>query len=496
MHVKSLSAHMMYLFCCLLLLASTTAHAQKKKKHVFVGEKKIKIKDLDKGIEELIQGSSVPAMSLALINNNEVVYHNTYGITQYPDGKEVNNETVFCGGSLSKTYLLFAAYWLADRDILDLDKPVYQYLENPRLDHDERYKLITTRMILNHSSGIENWQFENDPKKLEIMIDPGSGFVYSGEGFVYLSQVVEEILGETYEEYITRIVAEPLGLNLSRFALREGEVEPDNYATNHNAFKDNRPSKLAEIPKPAHGIYFTAEEYAKLIIACFDTTKLSPESIKNFTYLPDTLGPDISKSGVDMYRASGFYVLKTKENTAIHVIGAGDGNFSVLAYSPSRKVGVIFMTNSGAGYFVGKRVAELAMDFDIDWTFRFDLEWQYPSIPVRLIGKYDKESADPLLAEMDEIYGKGDVPYKEFVPPGEFFYGTNRAIADDYLQKLIQLYPNESWSYKMLGKRYIRAANYNEAITLLEKAQANGAEDDDFAGMIEECKVQLAKSPD
>ena len=109
-------------------------------------------------------------LSLALIDNNEVVYYNAYGQKECNKNKKVNKRTVFNGASLTKTYLLYTVLKLADERKIDLDKPVYQYLEYPRLEHDERYKLITARMLLNHSSGIENWQDRNDPKKLEILV--------------------------------------------------------------------------------------------------------------------------------------------------------------------------------------------------------------------------------------------------------------------------------------------------------------------------------------
>lgn len=79
---------------------------------------------------------------------------------------------------------------MVDQGILNLDQPLYTYLPYSDIAHDDRYKLITARMILCHTSGFPNWRFLNADKKLDIKFTPGTQYLYSGEGFEYLANVI------------------------------------------------------------------------------------------------------------------------------------------------------------------------------------------------------------------------------------------------------------------------------------------------------------------
>jgi CubicO group peptidase (beta-lactamase class C family) len=98
---------------------------------------------------------------------------------------------------------------LVDRGKLDLDKPIEADLENPLpsygpdlafpdkygpykdLADDPRWKKITPRMCLDHSTGLNNFWFFEPDHKLHIHFDPGTRFSYSGEGFILLQFVIE-----------------------------------------------------------------------------------------------------------------------------------------------------------------------------------------------------------------------------------------------------------------------------------------------------------------
>ena len=96
---------------------------------------------------------------------------------------------------------------LVEEGVIDLDKPLQAYLAKPLPDYpayadlagDERYKQITARMVLSHSTGFPNWrQFEPDGR-LKFLFAPGARYSYSGEGFALLQMVVEEITGRDLE---------------------------------------------------------------------------------------------------------------------------------------------------------------------------------------------------------------------------------------------------------------------------------------------------------
>jgi CubicO group peptidase (beta-lactamase class C family) len=104
---------------------------------------------------------------------------------------------------------------LADRGEFDLDRPLYEMLEYPRLAHDERYKRINARIVLSHGTGLPNWGGE----KLTLRFDPGTHYGYSGEGFVFLQKTVERVTGRSLDELARREVFEPLGIDALELCL-------------------------------------------------------------------------------------------------------------------------------------------------------------------------------------------------------------------------------------------------------------------------------------
>src|SRR5580692_11694837 len=124
--------------------------------------KNVEIGVFNREMEKKIRDVGIQAVSVAIIDDNKVVFSNAYGYKQLSAKDKVDPNTVFEACSLSKSYLVYVVFKLVDEGKFDLDKPICQYMEpGPILDHDPRYKLITSRMILSHCSGIENWDTDN-----------------------------------------------------------------------------------------------------------------------------------------------------------------------------------------------------------------------------------------------------------------------------------------------------------------------------------------------
>ena len=135
---------------------------------------------------------------------------------------------------MTKPIVAYGAHVLAEKGILDLDRPLSAYLES-RYVEDRRIDQITARLVLSHSSGFPNWRpgrWSDDPKPLLIEFDPGEKFQYSGEGYQYLQEVIEHLTGETLDRYLERAVLEPLGMTDSSF-LWEERFE-GNHASRHD----------------------------------------------------------------------------------------------------------------------------------------------------------------------------------------------------------------------------------------------------------------------
>jgi CubicO group peptidase (beta-lactamase class C family) len=147
-------------------------------------------------------------MSIAVIDHGKVTYVHAYG-ARNAKGDPLTTDTVMYGASLTKTVFAYTVMQLVDQGKLKLDVPLAADLDKPLPDYDPesifpgkygpykdlasdpRWKLITPRMCLTHSTGFSNFYFLEPNQKLRIHFDPGTRFSYSGEGFILLQFVIE-----------------------------------------------------------------------------------------------------------------------------------------------------------------------------------------------------------------------------------------------------------------------------------------------------------------
>jgi CubicO group peptidase (beta-lactamase class C family) len=148
-------------------------------------------------------------MAIAVIDDGRVAYVQAYG-ARNAKGDPLQTDTVMYGASLTKTVMAYTTLTLMDQGKLDLDAPLADYLERPLISYgdgqthlakygpyrdlagDERWRAITARMALTHSTGFHNFWFIEPDQKLRIHFDPGSRYSYSGEGFSLLQFTVEQ----------------------------------------------------------------------------------------------------------------------------------------------------------------------------------------------------------------------------------------------------------------------------------------------------------------
>ncbi len=142
---------------------------------------------LDTTILQSMDKAGVTGLSCAIINDSVIVYRRAFGFRNKTTGVLNNQETIFSAASFSKTVFAYLVMLLVEDGIVDLDKPLQEYLdknlyEYPNyedLNGDRRTGLITARMVLSHSTGFPNWRFLTNDGKLKIMFEPGNSWLHS-----------------------------------------------------------------------------------------------------------------------------------------------------------------------------------------------------------------------------------------------------------------------------------------------------------------------------
>jgi CubicO group peptidase (beta-lactamase class C family) len=172
------------------------------------------VQDLSVFITTHMQAAKVPGLSIALIEGGQIRRVEGFGVANSLTGKPVAGDTVFEVASISKVISAYAALALVERGALDLDVPVQQYLSRPWLPASPYVDQITLRQLLSHTSGLTNVV---NPVNKAIVSPPGERFEYSGVGYIYLQEVLEQVTGKPFEQIAQELVFEPLAMESSSF---------------------------------------------------------------------------------------------------------------------------------------------------------------------------------------------------------------------------------------------------------------------------------------
>jgi len=236
-----------------------------------------KYNKIDNFINIYIDFYEIPGVSLAIIENGRLSYHNTYGVVNTYTQKPVTSETIFEAASITKPVFAFAVMRLAEKGIIDLDKPLYQYLPFDEISYDERYKKITARMVLNHKTGFPNWR----RGKMKLLFEPGTEFGYSGEGFEYLKKVVEHITSREIVEILNEEVLIPLELKNIYF-----EKSDYLFKVVAHGHDDNYPHKVSLPNKPgmAWSMHTEAKSFSDFAIALMNRKGLKEKTYGDMFY--------------------------------------------------------------------------------------------------------------------------------------------------------------------------------------------------------------------
>ena len=322
------------------LLVSAKAGETGETLYTNIDGKRISEVELDKSINKWMKEAAVPGLSIAVVKSSSIVYFNTYGKTAVKNGSPVKRETLFEAASLSKPVFAYLVLQIADKGLIDLDKPLYTYLGYADIESDPRYKLITARMALSHRTGFPNWRRK---KPLSIIFEPGSKFSYSGEGYMYLQKVVEKLTGKPLETIVKEKVFIPLGMSNSRFVWDDSMAK--NLASGYSRSGEPKRKWKPATAWAAGSLHTTAEDYAKFLIAIMDRKHLSSSMARKMFWKESRI-PD---HGGQLGWTLGFGYQKTNAGRSFWHWGSNDGYKSYTVGYAARKFALVYLTNSDNG---------------------------------------------------------------------------------------------------------------------------------------------------
>ena len=164
--------------------------------------------ELEPKIKEEIQQGRVPGFAIGVVRNGKLIFAKGFGVAKLGVNTPITSKSLFHMASVTKTFVATAVMQLVEKGKIDLDAPLIRYLPYFRLN-DERYRTITIRQMLSHTSGIPdtvnyNWDKpEYDAGALErfvrsiadqkLVFAPGEKFAYSNTAYEILGDVIAKV---------------------------------------------------------------------------------------------------------------------------------------------------------------------------------------------------------------------------------------------------------------------------------------------------------------
>lgn len=418
---------------------------------------------IDAKVSELMRAAHVTGAGIALFNNGKIAYLKAYGLRDSEKNLPLTPDSVMTSASLNKAAFATVVMRLVQQGALDLDKPVYQYLSDPLTDYrryidlkgDERYKKLTLRMLISHTSGFPNWRVFEDDHKLHIHFEPGSRYAYSGEGIDLAQLVVEIVTGKSIDVLMAESLFRPVQMTRTSMVW-DSRFESD-FANGYDEYGRSLGPQRRSWPDAAGSMQTTLRDYAtflsallqgKILDASTQTEMFRPQIRIHSEHQFPSLAPETTTANdaIQLSYGLGWGLYSSPYGAAFFKEGHDEG-WRHLALCFKNGSGILIMTNSSNGEGIFKPLIESLVG-----TTSFPFDWEgytpynlLPALPKlkghkqvslspaqlnRLIGRYSL-SAEVVLdvtVENGHLYfQEGDQPKQELFPesPQDFYSATS-----------------------------------------------------------------------
>jgi CubicO group peptidase (beta-lactamase class C family) len=337
---------------------------------------------LEAFIEERARTEGVPGLSVAVVRGDLVVWERGFGFADLASSSPAGPSTSYLWFSMTKIVTATAVMRLAEGGCLDLDAPADEYFRGFKVVSQP--VPVTVRHLLNHSSGLANplpirWVRPADSSRFDqrAFVDrllgkhrrlksiPGERAGYSNLGYLALGEVVSEVSGMSYEEYVREEILTPLGMNRTGFTYLAGA----NAATGYQPIRGPLiPLFRAALPKgivgPRQGRYVTFDpfyvkgpaygglvggvaEAARFVLLHLNEGQsdgarlLSPESVAEMRRVTPRGGK--RDFGLGWFRS---HEARERRPAFVEHLGGGAGFWNVMRIYPEVSLGVVMMGNT------------------------------------------------------------------------------------------------------------------------------------------------------
>lgn len=428
---------------------------------------------LEQIIPPLMKDGDVPGLAVALVRNGELVWQRGFGMKNAQTKEPVTDTTVFEAASLSKPVFAYAVLKLADAGKFDLDKPLQQYLPgNYDVGDDARLGQMTARHVLSHTTGFPNWRPRG--AALKIHFTPGARFSYSGEGFVYLAKVIEQVTGEKFNDFMKRTVFDPLGMTSSNYVWRNDYETLKTFL--HNSRSEPTGQNRITQANAAASLQTTAQDFGRFVAAVLQGTGLKKETqrqmltpqVKVSTAGTNTVSRAPEQLSPAVAWGLGWGLQTTSDGVSFWHWGDNGNSKAYVVANAKQKLGAVIFANSATGLSIVREILDVAVGGAqpaFDW-----LKYESYRSPARTL--YKKILAQGAQAAISEYrqWRKGRaadeaINEDQLNRLGYDLLGAQRVKdAIEVFRLNVEEHPQSANTYDSLGEAYAAAGDKEQAI--------------------------------
>lgn len=328
---------------------------------VLKGEAPVRMRLADR-----LQFYKTPGVSIAVIYDGRIEWARGYGFLEAGGSEPVTTETLFQAASISKPLTAMATLRLVEQGKLSLDGDVNEKLVSWKIPENEftKEQKVTLRRVLTHSAGVTVPGFlgypagESLPNLKQILdgqppansapirvdILPGSKWRYAGGGYVVLQQLLMDITGKSFPEFMQKTLLQKLGMTHSSFEQPLSPERASVAAAGHLPDGKEIKGKWFVYPEQAPaGLWTTPTDLARFVIELQKSRVGKSNKVISPVMTKQMLTPQFENNGL------GLFVEGQGDSARFGFGGANVGFKCRMEGYMNREQGVVVMTNSENG---------------------------------------------------------------------------------------------------------------------------------------------------
>lgn len=356
-----------------------------------------RIAALEPQLQQLLTDWKSAGFAVAVVEKNKIIYAKGFGYRDQEKKLPVTPNTLFAIGSCTKAFTS-SVIGLLDKDkLVEIDKPVQQYLPQLSFYNQGMTNTITLRDMMSHRTGLprHDYSWYLFPTSRDSLLqrihymEPTAGvrdrWQYNNFMFLLQGVVAEKITGKSWEQNVKSKLLDPLGMSRTNFSVIDMAKDKDaslGYFVRNDSILDILPYYNIDAMGPAGSINSSVTEMANWVSAWINGGKYNGKEILPASYVRDAMSSQmVIASGVpdkefpDVHFANyglGWSLASYRGHYLVNHGGNIDGFSANTAFFPTDSIGIIVLSNQNGSVIpatVRNMIADKIFNLSpIDWS--------------------------------------------------------------------------------------------------------------------------------